>query len=494
MSKYNQLVFDNNFTISNDMVVNFCKKFEELNEEYKDYINSILNSNFALKDSVTNELLCPKCLGKLKKNYCTKCKKYFDTKDTLNYLKKISKNNFLIFDINADDIIAYIIETNYSYSYKLQPYMYYSYDIKYALYLKKDGLLDLNDNYFYSFSEYEKIMTHDNVLEDEKSYEIYLKLIELFAIQIDFVYLGNFDEIKQNKLFKYCYLDPFFEKPYGIDKMLFFTIFCKQSEYLYKMGLHKLALEAPYAIKDGKTFNEAFGIPKKYYKFMKENDIDYMTLLAMQIYNTEDIKILNFMKDFITIFGYNYFKELVSKYIDVEKLYNYWNKNNFDRNMIFEYLDYIRCALKLEINLEDKKYLYPDNLVEKHNELYKQMVMFENSELNDAIKGVSNIMDMNVYEDEKYIIFPAKDIDSLIDESTQMSNCVRIYCESIANYDCQIYFMRYKKTPYKSLVTIEVRNNKVIQAKTKFNKEINSEQKEVIKRFERKLLNLKVIK
>lgn len=493
MSKYNQLVFDNSFEISNDMIVNYCKNYDDLKDEYKDYINKILNNNYALKDYETNELLCPKCLEKLEGNYCTNCTKQFNTECTLNIDGEIARNNFLIFDICADDIIVYIVETRYSYDYNLQPYMHYSYEIKYALYLKENGLLDLKENYLYSFKDYEELMNNFDLLYEGEDYEKYSKLIELFASAINFVYLDNIDEIRRNKLFKYCYLDKFFEKPYSLEKILFFSVYCKQSEYLYKMGLYKLALEAPYAIKNGKSFYEAFGVPKKYYKFMKENNIDHMTLLALQIYNTEDKEILDFMKDFISIFGYDFFKEMVSKYIDINKLYNYWNKNKFDRNTIFEYLDYIRCALKLEIDLNDNKYLYPNNLIEKHNELYKQVLISNNSELNDKIKGIANVMSMNKYEDDKYIIFPVQDIDNLIDESTQMSNCVRIYCENIANYDCQIYFMRYKKTPNKSLVTIEVRNNKVVQAKTKFNKEINEEQREVIKKFEKNLLNLKVI-
>ena len=110
--------------------------------------NGMLNNNYALKDYDTNELLCPKCLEILKDNYCTKCDKKFNTEDVLNIDGEIAKNDFLIFDICADDIIAYIVETRYSFDYNLQPYMYYSYEIKYALYLKEDGLLDLNENYF----------------------------------------------------------------------------------------------------------------------------------------------------------------------------------------------------------------------------------------------------------------------------------------------------------------------------------------------------------
>ena len=83
-----------------------------------------------------------------------------------------------------------------------------------------------------------------------------------------------------------------------------------------------------------------------------------------------------------------------------------------------------------------------------------------------------------------------RSFDDLIDESSQMSNCVRIYSERIVNGDCQIYFMRYKRSKNKSLVTIEVRNNKVVQARTKYNKDTTEEQSKVIKEFEKRLIGV----
>lgn len=91
-------------------------------------------------------------------------------------------------------------------------------------------------------------------------------------------------------------------------------------------------------------------------------------------------------------------------------------------------------------------------------------------------------------EDDKYIIFPSNSVKSLIDESFQQSNCVRTYCDMVSNNECQIYFMRYKNNISKSFVTIEVRNGKVVQAKTKFNKEPSYEIMNIIKKWEQKLL------
>lgn len=95
------------------------------------------------------------------------------------------------------------------------------------------------------------------------------------------------------------------------------------------------------------------------------------------------------------------------------------------------------------------------------------------------------VLKINTYEDDNYIIFPFTDIDSLIDESNQMHNCVRTYVEEIINYKCFIYFMRYKDSTDKSLVTVEVKNNEVVQARRKFNENITEEDRLFLNKFER---------
>ena len=48
--------------------------------------------------------------------------------------------------------------------------------------------------------------------------------------------------------------------------------------------------------------------------------------------------------------------------------------------------------------------------------------------------------------------------------------------------------MRYKSNINKSFVTIEVRNGKVVQARTKFNEEPSIEIMNIIKKWERTLI------
>ena len=76
----------------------------------------------------------------------------------------------------------------------------------------------------------------------------------------------------------------------------------------------------------------------------------------------------------------------------------------------------------------------------------------------------------------------------MIDEGSQQHNCLRTYISSYSDNLCQIYFMRLKKEKTKSFVTIEVRNNRIVQARAKFNDEPSKEITNILKKWEKTLL------
>ena len=140
------------------------------------------------------------------------------------------------------------------------------------------------------------------------------------------------------------------------------------------------------------------------------------------------------------------------------------------------------------IDIKDKKILYPDNLLDAHDKLYTEITILEDPSINKDISKLSSLLELNVYEDDKYIIIPASSIESLLDESTQQQNCVRTYSKRYSNNDVQIYFMRKKEDITKSFVTIEVQNGKIIQARTKFNELPSSDINLVLKKWEKQII------
>ena len=69
------------------------------------------------------------------------------------------------------------------------------------------------------------------------------------------------------------------------------------------------------------------------------------------------------------------------------------------------------------------------------------------------------------------------------DEAVSQNNCVASYINSVINGECDILFLRHKDSPDKSLVTIEVRNGKIVQARQRFNYPCTKEQNEAIEQW-----------
>ena len=81
------------------------------------------------------------------------------------------------------------------------------------------------------------------------------------------------------------------------------------------------------------------------------------------------------------------------------------------------------------------------------------------------------------------IIYP-KSTQDIKDEAVQQNNCVASYIDKVIDGQCHILFLRHKDNKNKSIVTIEVRDKKVVQQKGKFNRDTNEEEKLVLTKYE----------
>ena len=67
-----------------------------------------------------------------------------------------------------------------------------------------------------------------------------------------------------------------------------------------------------------------------------------------------------------------------------------------------------------------------------------------------------------------------------------MSNCLASYIDKVIDGKCHILFLREKNNPDKSLVTVEVVNGHVVQAKRRFNNDITDEDRKIIDAFNKR--------
>lgn len=463
------------------------------------------SNNIVIYDKSTKQYHCSKCLTSLDTNYfCTKCRKnYHQEIQRKKYLKEVNKVkyyyndycnlflDFYAFDIIDNHIILYLLTENITYEniFSMKIIKHSKIEITNIYKVEKDGITDITENKYHPFN-----YNDSNILENEnatqKEIDNYLKEDNFFwTTSAQTLYQKNLNLLKPT-IYKYSSLES-----YGsylnenmnyiyLAQLTYIPIYCKQFEYLLKFKLYNLAFFHANEFKKGKNFKEIFGIDKKYLPFMQKNDITYNQLSALRLCQSENMELINFISNDIYIFS-----KLVNTYnINLTKLKIYFDKNKFNDEHFYEYYDYLEMAKKLELNLKDKNILFPKDLLLEHDKLYLQIQINNNPEIDKNINDFSKILALNYYEDERYIIIPATSLKDLIDESNQQNNCVRTYCEKIAKHQCQIYFMRKKEEISKSFITIEVRNKKIVQAKTKYNKLPDKEIMEVLHNWEKDLL------
>lgn len=496
-----QLSFDENFENIIEKPINYWKNIDDAPEKIKKFINKTSDSRIVFEEKTT-KYYCSKCLKELdKNNICPKCLKKLINNDKyklkifdINEIKEFTTNSsYYVFDIIDDNVLIYIINEYVTYNnpLSLYPMKMSNLTIDKTYQVLSDKIVDLTTNKSYSYDTLDKIlkdindiMPYDWNINDNETFEVF----ETIPTNYVFLYPYNLTELEDTSLYQYSNIGSLQEylssNYFNLTSLTYSPIYCKQFEYLIKLKLYNLACNSAYLIDYHANFKKTFGVDKKYYSFMTEIDISHIELLALKLCPTTDIKMLNFITNNLDICKY------LKDYVKLDKLRNYFLDQGLTDNNIHEYYDYIRCCQKLKFDLKDKNILYPKNFIEQHAKVTYQVISLTDENIDKNIKNLSELLNLNKYEDDKYVIFPAEDINSLINESKEQSNCVRTYSKLISNNECQIYFMRYKKDIIKSLITIEVKNNKVVQTKTKFNKEPNEEQQKIIKKWEKELVKI----
>jgi hypothetical protein len=81
---------------------------------------------------------------------------------------------------------------------------------------------------------------------------------------------------------------------------------------------------------------------------------------------------------------------------------------------------------------------------------------------------------------KNYMFIYPRSVDDIKDEAVQQNNCVASYIDRVLDGKCHILFLRNKDSIDKSLVTLEVRHNEIVQARRKFNYAVSAEEQEAI--------------
>lgn len=115
---------------------------------------------------------------------------------------------------------------------------------------------------------------------------------------------------------------------------------------------------------------------------------------------------------------------------------------------------------------------YPEHLDSLHTKLsYMVKVRTRKYDKERWLAAVEKAKELE-HTNQFYCVTVPKTREELCDEATQQSNCVAGYFSRMVEGVCTILFLRNRKTPEKSWITVEVRDNAIVQAKLARNRDL----------------------
>lgn len=185
-------------------------------------------------------------------------------------------------------------------------------------------------------------------------------------------------------------------------------------------------------------------------------------------------------------YGYKNIKRLI-EYLarDVKLNQGIENPNTASIHLV----DYIKIMKEMEYRYEK----YPKSLKKDHDIASLNYKIMENNIVKEKLREKVESEDYKSLEfkNKEYSIIAPSKPDDIVQEGQSLSHCVASYVKDVSKGLCKILFLRNTNELDKSVVTIEVRGDKVRQARGSSNRDTTENENEFIKKWAEKR-NLKL--
>ena len=171
---------------------------------------------------------------------------------------------------------------------------------------------------------------------------------------------------------------------------------------------------------------------------------------------------------------YGYTAKGLLNYLDYCKTYEAFNDVHNNLNMLLDYAHMMKV-------ISPKFDKYPRHLLSTHQIAARNYTRLKQKFDEIAFKKRINLdMEKTI---GSYRFYYPRSTQDIKDEAVAQNNCVASYIQRVIDGKCDILFLRKKDCPDESLVTIEVRNNQIVQARQKFNDPVTNSQQDAIDKW-----------
>ena len=367
----------------------------------------------------------------------------------VNQMRIYKEKQYLIFNYEDGRTVKYDFATKTAIGIKGKPVKdlrrqlrYYTLDELYECF---DDKKYANFLKFIRRSEYNCISNIGSILD---KVPLYSKFEQIFSAGID-------DIINDGKYFKYTIN----ELPKSLIKL------CKEHEIKLSNNIVGYFIDNPAA------YLIAYDLD-----FLSLTDTDILTVWKKE----KNIDRLNntyqsCFGNLINNFGYRA-KDLWL-YIDRIKTFEAIEDMNY---LLTELCDYANMMKQLSPKYDK----YPRNLLTTHRIACRNYNRMKKEFSEEMFKKRINKQYECSFGD--YIFIYPKSTQDIKDEAVSQNNCVASYIDKVIDGKCHILFLRKKNKPDDSLVTIEVRDDRIVQARRRFNDPVTDEDQIAIDSFNKK--------
>ena len=232
-------------------------------------------------------------------------------------------------------------------------------------------------------------------------------------------------------------------------------------------------IREPERIGVGKTLADALQVVPSVAKIATKLNLDYTSLGDLSALHNADNNIT--AEAFLTIkqLGLPTFQmaQLKNVYnIDYAQTIKYmdtvYNHQCIERREALTlWVDYLRMATALHIDLTDKSRLYPGSLKKEHDvaTFAYRAIQIEVDKERFREQAERNAYFEYTYKD--LLVVVPKTPQEIVEEATRQKNCLRSYVESVKEGRTVVVFIRRKIMPDATYVTAEVNNGRLVQLK-----------------------------
>ena len=155
-------------------------------------------------------------------------------------------------------------------------------------------------------------------------------------------------------------------------------------------------------------------------------------------------------------------------------------------NTLNSFIGELRDYLDMCISMDIKPTLYSSYLKQTHDITSRNFKVKLTEEQAEMFENAYKDFTPFITEDKTYSIIRPKNADDVKHEGSALNHCVASYISKILKKNCLIVFLRKTKATNKPLVTIEIGNEAIVQARGASNRSITEDEYKAICEYAKK--------